>query len=569
MWSPAQILSQVVAFTCSCCTFPQISALCAALTDRNVLVGRPALDIVSVLFPFHQPFLLPSDTTTILSAALETLLKRDVSLNRRLYAWLLGLQVNRSYLATHLPRSSVSSSEDCSYFESYTKAHLLSALRQILTRASMAAKHSSKAESVLPYRLLRILMDKQEVGEYIVREILLDVVSCLKQQVEILGGLGSKESSGSNRHSHNPDREDLPRKPAGKKGSLKAEILQSANLFFNCLSSELLWEWMTNLLSLSFGMKETFKDGETKPPGNVEGSSECLLREGGDYPVVVSQWKAVTLNYTEKLVARGDASTPPCSTTLELVTFLLQLLPLVGSAKVHCMSVVPCPQSHMIALFQDSLENAHQWQLPNLLLFVLGELIRHEAVLSLDELHSSLELISFILQELLRSPSSQLSSCASTPHSLSSPHPSSRMLGTLHPTSTADAISPSSPRNLLPSLEGASRQTSEDGISQLCLPSPIIQPLEEMGAQIFADYLIFFSSFISHKISRSNGKLESHLGGCQRCAAGRTLSTEVQTLFSAMCQLLLLASQVAPETALMGTEGQPTLLRETVRMISY
>ena len=27
--------------------------------------------------------------------------------------------------------------------------------------------------------------------------------------------------------------------------------------------------------------------------------------------MVVSQWKAVTLNSTEKLVARGDASTPP------------------------------------------------------------------------------------------------------------------------------------------------------------------------------------------------------------------------------------------------------------------
>lgn len=336
----SQILSQMVSFI-----FLQISALCVALTDRNVLVGRPALDITSVLFPFHQPFLLPSDTTTLLSAALETLLKRDVSLNRRLYAWLLGLQVNKSYLATHLPRSSVSSSEECSYFESYTKVHLLSALRQILSRASVAAKHSSKAESVLPYRLLRILMDKQEVGEHIVKEILLDAVSCLKQQVEVLGGLGTKES---NRHSQNPDRDDLPRKPAGKKSSLKAEILQSANLFFNCLSSELLWDWMGDLLSLSFGLKATSTDGEAKPSGNVKGSKESFLTEGKDCPVVVSQQKPVTLNSTEQLVSRGDVykgSIPPCSTVLELVTFLLQLLPLVGSANVLYIQISTHSQS--------------------------------------------------------------------------------------------------------------------------------------------------------------------------------------------------------------------------------
>ena len=197
-------------------------------------------------------------------------------------------------------------------------------------------------------------------------------------------------------------------------------------------------------------------------------------------------------------------------------------------------------------------------QLPNLLLFMLGELIRCEAVLSIEELHSSLELISFILQELLRSPSSQMSSHASTPHSLSSPHPTSRMLGTLHSASSTEAVSPASPRNFLPVLESASRQMSEDGISQL--HSPMSQPLEDMGAQIFADYLTFFSGFLGNKINNSNGNPESQLGRSQRTTVGRMLSKEVQTLFSAACQLLLSASKLAPETALMGTEGQPPFL---------
>ena len=300
-----------------------------SFADRNVLVGRAALDIICVLFPFHQPFLLPSDTITLLSAALETLLKRDVSLNRRLYAWLLGSQVNKSHLAAHLPRSSVS--EEFSYFQSYAKAYIVSALKQIVSRASMASKHASKAESILPYRLLRILMDRQEVGSHVVKEILFDLVSCLKQQVENLGGLDTKESSVLKNCAHNPEKDDLPRKPASKRGTLKADILQSANLFFNCLSSELLWEWMGSLLTLSFGGCE-----EGVEESRLPDSSEPLQSDGEKSPAVVSQHRPLTHNSAEQLVARGDVSknssaSPPCSVILELVTFLLRSLPLVSS----------------------------------------------------------------------------------------------------------------------------------------------------------------------------------------------------------------------------------------------
>ena len=298
-----------------------------SFADRNVLVGRAALDIICVLFPFHQPFLLPSDTITLLSAALETLLKRDVSLNRRPYAWLQGSQVNKSHLAAHLPRSSVS--DEFSYFQSYTKDYLVSALKQIVSRASMASKHASKAESILPYRLLRILMDRQEVGSHVVKEILFNLVSCLKLQVENLGGLDTKEPSVLKNCTHNPD--DLPRKPASKRGTLKADILQSANLFFNCLSSELLWEWMGGLLTLSFGGSEEGIEESQLPDG-----SEPLQSDGEKSPAVVSHHRPLTHNSAEQLVARGDVSkdssaSPPCSAILELVTFLLRSLPLVSS----------------------------------------------------------------------------------------------------------------------------------------------------------------------------------------------------------------------------------------------
>uniref|UniRef100_A0A673XH57 DOP1 leucine zipper like protein B n=1 Tax=Salmo trutta TaxID=8032 RepID=A0A673XH57_SALTR len=58
----------------------QMKALCLSLQDSNVLVQRNMLEI---LIPMTR-----EDTITVVSAASLTLLRRDMSLNRRLYAWL-------------------------------------------------------------------------------------------------------------------------------------------------------------------------------------------------------------------------------------------------------------------------------------------------------------------------------------------------------------------------------------------------------------------------------------------------------------------------------------------------
>ncbi|XP_073747021.1 protein DOP1B isoform X3 [Callorhinus ursinus] len=78
-----------------------VKSLCASLLDSNVLVQRNNLEIVLFFFPFYTCLdsseraipLLRSEIVQILSAATQTLLRRDMSLNRRLYAWLLGPRV--------------------------------------------------------------------------------------------------------------------------------------------------------------------------------------------------------------------------------------------------------------------------------------------------------------------------------------------------------------------------------------------------------------------------------------------------------------------------------------------
>jgi hypothetical protein len=70
--------------------FPQVQALCSALQDSSVLVQRSMLDYLLVAFPMHNGQLTRTDLATVVEAAINVVLRRDMSLNRRLYLWFLG-----------------------------------------------------------------------------------------------------------------------------------------------------------------------------------------------------------------------------------------------------------------------------------------------------------------------------------------------------------------------------------------------------------------------------------------------------------------------------------------------
>lgn len=320
-----------------------------ALLDKNVLVGRAALDICSILFPFHQPFLLPSDITLILSAAVETLLKRDVSLNRRLYAWLLGSQVEKSNRA--LSRSSTGEDSTPDYFETFTKLHLLSALRRIITGASAAAKIPSKLGCLLPYRLLRALMEKPEISDSVVKEVLLQVIGCLKEQLESLGGVGSaqpKDSAGLRQRQTLKD--EVPKK-LGKKSSLKAETLQAANLFFNSLDPEFLWQWMDSLLTQSFLQVHNLEGTRTlsgrtgKTVESLDGrpSEENAEQPQGNSEVPDAEYPSSDRHRNKSRSQQfNSTSSPLCADVVGLLNFLLQSFPLVTIIYLTSLATTVC-----------------------------------------------------------------------------------------------------------------------------------------------------------------------------------------------------------------------------------
>ena len=275
---------------CLHCMFAQVSAMSAALMDKNVLVQRTALDIVSILFPFHQSFLLLPDLTSILTAALHTLLKRDVSLSRRLYVWLLGTQVDKSSLVNcaQSPSSDLPSpeqlgrglttqnSQDDSYFEKYSKAYLSRSLGDIMAHSKEAARlNLSKLECVLPYRMLRALQERSEVGGSIMECVMLDLVKCLKAQIDSLGGMATSHSKDTALLKSKGGFINLgSAKKSGKRGSLKAEIVQSANLLFSFLGQDAVWGWMEVMLARGVA------DMQAAAGTVEEGGKSCIHEDG-------------------------------------------------------------------------------------------------------------------------------------------------------------------------------------------------------------------------------------------------------------------------------------------------
>lgn len=69
-----------------------VRALSLSLCDSSVLVQRNALDFLLKYFPLSDSVDIFKDKLNILVfSALKTVLSKDMSLNRRLYSWLLGI----------------------------------------------------------------------------------------------------------------------------------------------------------------------------------------------------------------------------------------------------------------------------------------------------------------------------------------------------------------------------------------------------------------------------------------------------------------------------------------------
>ncbi|XP_058457141.1 protein dopey-1 homolog isoform X2 [Malaya genurostris] len=228
------------------------TGLCSCLNDSVILVQRNTLEFLLLAFPLHAKILSKRDVIKQVKTALNTILRRDMSLNRRLYSWLLGADTS---LGKHLEDigHDGETSDPNSYFESHSKEVLISAYKLIL-KSSVA----SNPVDLSPYRILISLLDKAEIGQRILDDVLCDII----RTISLCNG--------------------------------NLEVQKSANLLFSTFDPSYIWNYMTLLYRDSAVKKRTAEKRhpsgdslssanirehiriDSGPPGSIE---VCFLTE--------------------------------------------------------------------------------------------------------------------------------------------------------------------------------------------------------------------------------------------------------------------------------------------------
>jgi len=108
----------------------------------------------------------PEDKVLLMRAAIGVVLRRDLSLSRRLYTWLLGSSDSSEAQVQHL------------------RDHGLELLRQAL-KVEMDAQHgeSETAERQRPFKIFISLLDKWEIGAVLTEVLVLDAFGSLQKNL--------------------------------------------------------------------------------------------------------------------------------------------------------------------------------------------------------------------------------------------------------------------------------------------------------------------------------------------------------------------------------------------------
>ncbi|XP_059691376.1 protein dopey-1 isoform X1 [Gavia stellata] len=202
-----------------------VEAVSTSVQDTSVLVQRSTLDLILFCFPFHMSQATRPDMIRILSAALHVVLRRDMSLNRRLYAWLLG------------PRSTRHSNPEehaTYYFNTFSKEMLVQAMVGIL-QVNGHGEESTLMQDLKPFRILISLLDKPELGPAILEDVLIEVFRTLYTQCRAELELQAEPS-------FNKDHTQLSSKLRENKKT--AELIKTANLLFNSFEPYYMWDYI-------------------------------------------------------------------------------------------------------------------------------------------------------------------------------------------------------------------------------------------------------------------------------------------------------------------------------------
>lgn len=201
----------------------------AGLADEQLLIQRGFLDLLVTHLPLHasvlQKRVKSEDLELLIAAAAGVVARRDMSLNRRLWTWLLGPEPvgqdgdggptsptpGDDHGAGHSIRTR--------YFGEFGLLPLTQALLKMIEQDAQ-----NPVERARPFRICLSLMDRWEIGGLVVPDIFLPVVDSVRKYKS--KAIGKTDFS---------------------------EVLRSASVFFDGVESGLIWGEIVGLIAKAIG----------------------------------------------------------------------------------------------------------------------------------------------------------------------------------------------------------------------------------------------------------------------------------------------------------------------------
>ena len=239
-----------------------IRCFAAGLHDEQLLIQRGFLDLLVTHLPLHSAVLQQkvsvSDLQLLVAAAASVVARREMSLNRRLWAWFLGPQASmeteeqgRSPPVSPNPSTNTDPTKRCrimsqsDYFEKFGLNPLISSILRLI--ADDALTSSEKAR---PFRICLSLMDRWEIGGLVVPRIFRPAMESIWRYQKVA-----------------PSKEAF------------AEVLRSASVFFDGIESGLIWAELNQLMVSDQGSKQDGESTTKLPLDSVEVANVQPLSE--------------------------------------------------------------------------------------------------------------------------------------------------------------------------------------------------------------------------------------------------------------------------------------------------
>ncbi|KAI8329724.1 Dopey, N-terminal-domain-containing protein [Chlamydoabsidia padenii] len=196
-----------------------VRAFSATMTDQHLLVQRGILELLVQNYALQYRTLRHDDLVILTRYALSIVLRKDMSLNRRLYAWLLGSdttpQMQLKYFHHYAEKATTQAIQNLLFSSSYTTHHQDEFDDEFNNDVSLLITDAQK-----PYKILISLMDKWEIGQPLVNNIFTDSLISLQ-------GFGQYELA-------------------------EQEILQTANMWMEMVEPYLIWIKLFDVIDQSF-----------------------------------------------------------------------------------------------------------------------------------------------------------------------------------------------------------------------------------------------------------------------------------------------------------------------------